>query len=988
MRRMLFLLMIVVVFGAPLAAQEQRGSIEGTVRDASGAVLPGVTVEAKSPSLVGLASAVSDARGLYRFPALVPGLYEVTATLEGFQTARSSRILLELGQILKVDLTLAMAGVTESVTVTGEAPLIDVKQNASGANVESAIIERVPKGRDFTSVITTAPGISDESRNRGIQVGGGSGADNRFVVDGVDTTNIATGLSTRRVAPDFIKEVQVKATGYNAEYRASIGGVMSVITKTGSDAFHGSAGTYFTNEGLQGAIRPFLRLNPSDQKLAEYVTTPADGWYNNEFVFDLGGPIMKDRLWFYAGYNPSFSRTERTVTFRSARDAGAQTFSQAPREHTWNYNVTGQVSKNVRGKLAVTNLRSRAGFALPSIEADGTSTANPFLFPSLAQNHGFNDSYSGVIDWVVNNHTYVNLTTSYLRYGGHDEGQFFTDVRHVFSGSNFQFPDIPADLQHVSGYSDVQPSNRMVRDTFTRLNVNADISRYITWKGQHTVKAGLQVERLGNDVLSGQMAPQVSLYYGAKYYANDGRILSGKYGYFNISQRFTAGDVTGSDVSFFVQDAWTLNDRLTLNLGFRTERETSPSYTDEPGVEFGFADKLAPRVGFAWDVKGDSRWKVYGSYGMYYDLLKMTLGRVMFGGDKWMNYFYTLDEPDFRKVGNCGYPPASTGTACGGTFIEPFDYRPLANDRSMNLVDPNLKPIRQQEATLGLDHEVSKTISIGASFVHRQVDRAIEAICVIIDNQEYCGVNNPGFGKYGSRPFVDGPAQPKAQRDYDAVDVHLRKRFSDGWSAEASYTLSRLYGNWSGIASSDEAVGSLQPYSGRAFDLLYYSYDANGEPSVGVLATDRPHQFKLRGTYDLPWGTMVGVSFMAMSGTPWGTVMTQNGMTFFPYGRGNLGRTPTSSRVDLLLQQEFRLPRGTRVSVGLNAINVLDQETVTSIYPNAYRDGLNISNPRFFGGFDPAAVATELGLRPDPRYKMASGYAGRRNVQLQAKLTF
>src|SRR5450756_2577461 len=105
---------------------------------------------------------------------------------------------------------------------------------------------------------------------------------------------------------------------------------------------------------------------------------------------------------------------------------------------------------------------------------------------------------------------------------------------------------------------------------------------------------------------------------------------------------------------------------------------------------------------------------MYGSYGVYYDLLKMTLGRVMFGGDKWMNYFYTLDSPDFTKTGQCGYPPS--GSNCGGTFIEPFDYRPLANDPTLNLVDPNLKPIRQQEFTFGLDHELSKRMSVGVKY--------------------------------------------------------------------------------------------------------------------------------------------------------------------------------------------------------------------------------------------------------------------------------
>ncbi len=120
-----------------------------------------------------------------------------------------------------------------------------------------------------------------------------------------------------------------------------------------------------------------------------------------------------------------------------------------------------------------------------------------------------------------------------------------------------------------------------------------------------------------------------------------------------------------------------------------------------------------------------------------------------------------------------------------------------------------------------------------------------------------------------------------------------------------SYLYSYLRGNWSGIASSDEAVGSLQPNSGRSFNLLYYSYDTQGNPTNGRQGTDRPHQFKAQGTYDLPWGTMVGVNALIGSGVPKSTIMSQKNINFFPYGRGNLGRTPAFSQVDLLLQQEF-----------------------------------------------------------------------------------
>src|SRR5258705_8900347 len=232
MRSLMAILCAGMLPATPAGAQEQRGSIEGLVKDSSGAVLPGVTVEARSPAMVGVTTVVTDGTGVYRFPSLPPGRYEITAALQGFGPARTSGVQLELGQVLKVGLVMSVGGLSESVQVKGETPLIDVKQNAAGANIQSEVIDRIPKGRAFTAVATSAPGIDNEPRNSGIQIDGASGADNRFVIDGVDTTNLARGTSNKVLRPDFIQEIQVKASGYNAEYRAPIGGGVSAITKS------------------------------------------------------------------------------------------------------------------------------------------------------------------------------------------------------------------------------------------------------------------------------------------------------------------------------------------------------------------------------------------------------------------------------------------------------------------------------------------------------------------------------------------------------------------------------------------------------------------------------------------------------------------------------------------------------------------------------------------------------------------------------------
>jgi len=1004
-RTMTAALMCLLLNSVAVRAQEQRGSIEGVIRDASGGVVPGATVETRSTALVGVGSTVTDAQGAYRFPSLPPGVYELTATLSGFGPGKADGVNLELGQILKVDITLTVAGVAETVQVSAESPIIDVRQNAAGATIQSEVIDRIPKGRDYTSVITIAPSIDNESaRNFGISIDGASGADNRFFVDGVDQTDMQRGTSLsinstgKTVSSDFLEQVQVKASGYNAEYRASIGGVISAVTRTGSNQWHGSLGGYYTSDTLQGAVRPTLQLNPTNQTVAEYVNAPPDQFRNGEFVSDFSGPVIHDRLWFYGGYNPQNTATHRTVIFRSNRALGPQTYVSEPEDQILTYNVTGQISKKMRGKFAANNERVRGGLTLPNIQTDGTSTSNPALFPSPTWLNRFKDSYSGVLDWVASPRTYVNVTSNFLTYGGQTKGVFGTALVHSFNGSNVPnspssvFNDIPVLLQNVTGYADNPSSSRQVADTFNRFALNADVTRYMAWHGTHMVKTGVQFEHISNLVQSGQQAPSETFYWGASYATTTGGLASGKYGYYLVSRQYTQGDVNANNTSLFAQDAWSPNARLTLNLGLRLENEQVPSYRSEnPGVYFGFGAKVGPRLGFAYDINGDSKWKAYGSWGMFYDVLKLTIGRVMFGADRWVSYYYTLDTFNWPSI-NCDYPPVS-GPNCPGTFIAQFDNRSVANDPNLNLVDPNLRPTQTEEFTMGVDHELNKSMSVGVRYVHKWADYVIESVCQFVPAGEACGVNNPGFGTIGKHPV---PAvtqdQPPAVRDYDGIEFRLRKRYANRWSLDASYLFSRLRGNWSGVGSSDEAVNCLQANSCLAFNFLYYSYDASGHVTEGVLGTDRPHQLKTAFTYDLPWGTLVGVNQIAESGIPQSTIIKErtDGLNFFPYGRGNLTRTPFYTQTDLLVQQRLPLTaQRVKVMVGANIINLFDQKTMTLTQTTPYRDAFSVPDVQFFAGFNPVAYAASTpGIRQDPRFGMASQYQTRRAITIQAKMTF
>ncbi len=986
------------------AAQETRGSIEGVVRDASGAVLPGVTVEARSPSLVGVQSTTSDGDGVYRFPALSPGIYEVTASLSGFQTAKVENIQLQLGRILKVDFALKVGGVTENVQVTAESPLIDVKQNAATVSIEAELIERIPRGRNFTSVITTAPGTNDESKAGGLQVDGASGSENRFVIDGLDTTSLRTGTSQKELLVDFVSEVQVKSSGYNAEYRATTGGVISAITKSGSNSLRGDVGLYYNNAKWNGAERPSLRLNPSNQTLAESIITPRDPSHGIDTVVDLGGPILQDRIWFFAGYAPQISRRTRTVTFRS--NGETRTFPSDSDDHNINYHVTTQLRPDVRVKVAASNERGIGEQSLPSIEPDRTSTSNPSLFPNPLTTNSSNNSYVGEMAWVVNPKFFLNANVGVLGYNSWQvtATEFSSALRHTFTGSNVctdpsrpgtsacPFPEIPSSLQHVNSYADLPVSTRDVRDKYGRVGVNLDGTYYGTFAGHHTLKGGMQYERLTNDVLTGAQAPTVSISWNAARITLDDppRQVRGTYGFYTVAKRFTVGKIHSDNVGLFLQDAWAVNNRLTLNLGLRSDSETIPSYRPEnPGLKFGFADKIAPRLGFALDVFGNSRWKTYGSWGQFYDISKLEMPRGAWGAEHWIDYHYTLDSFDWPSINCTGEP----GSGCPGTFIEQADRRHVSNDPADPLIDQNLKPIRGQEFTVGLDHELNRTMSVGVRYAHKWLDRTIEDVGIQVAGVgEVFMIANPGLGIAEftlAGTCAACPAQPKAKRDYDGVEFRLRKRLANRWSMNTSYLWSRLYGNYAGLASSDEN-GRTSPSVERAFDGEYMSFDQTGRPVFGRLATDRPHQFKMQATYDLPWGTGVGLNYFLASGTPQSSTISFKSVPVFAYGRGDMGRTPVFSSTDLSLWQTISLPGKTHVMLGLNVFNLFDQDTVTRLFTTRYRDNIpGLTDETFFRGFDSAAIAAaNPNVRPDARFGQPDQFQGARTFRLQAKFTF
>lgn len=1002
----------VLVAALPAGAQELRGAVEGVVKDSSGGVLPGATVEARNMATNAVLTAVTDSNGIYRFPAMQPGTYDITATLSGFQAAKATGVRVNLGELLKADLILNIAGMAETVQVRGETPVVDVKQNAVTATISQDIIDLIPKGRSLLSVITGVAGTGNETRG-GLTIDGAGAAEHRYVIDGLDTTNLRNGTSGSTIAPDFIDQIQVKQSGYNAEYRAATGGVISAITKSGTNNYHGGAGLYVTGRPMRGMLgdpRPTLRLAPANQNVAEYFTAPrlneTEGY---EQVWDIGGPVLRDRAWFFLGFNPSYNQTVRTVTWTNpGAFTPTQTFDSKSKNTVYNYNVSYQMRSDLRFRLAGSNTRSDLGLGLPAIDStNSTSTSNPSLFNPrpTTYTHQYENTYSLSTDWVASSRFYANVTAGYYFDGsGSRGGDYYRGTRRTFATTNVNLLDVPASLQQVSGFADNPVNSFTIKDDYSRKFLNVDATIFRDWFGQHAFKIGTQVEQLGNDTNSGQQFPNITFQWDSSRSTLDARVVRGRYGFYSVVRSYTLGDITAKNFGIFLQDQWTVNSKLTVNYGVRSERTHIPSYRPEnPSLTFGWSTQIAPRLGFAYDVKGDGRWKTYGSFGTFFDTPKLEMPRGLWGAENILTYYYTLDTFNWPSIDCTGAP----GTGCPGTFIEQVDSRHVANDPLNNLVDPNLKPVQTREFSIGMDHELSRTTSIGLRYVHKWFVTTIEDTGVQVPGiGEVFYIANPGDG-FGAFPLgTDYPRTPYPQRDYDGFDITFKRRLSNNWFMNTNLLISRLYGSYSGLTSTDEGSRN-SPNVNRFYDGLYMSFDAQRNAVYGRLQNDRPFQFKLQGGYITPWGTQVGVNYTAGSGYLNSTTVTYKSVPVFVNGRGDLGRSPTLSQTDLNFTHSFRLPRNAKVNLSLNVDNLFDQATWTTLFTTQYRDALTL--PRvcrsstditcddyFFNGFN---VITEMANRrtstgalspgrPDDRYKKPSAFLGARTARFLVKFVF
>ena len=362
-----------------------------------------------------------------------------------------------------------------------------------------------------------------------------------------------------------------------------------------------------------------------------------------------------------------------------------------------------------------------------------------------------------------------------------------------------------------------------------------------------------------------------------------------------------------------------------------------------------------------------------------------------FGGDKWLEYYYTLDSGNLSPIlDNPACPPACPGTLIRG----PIDFRHVSLG---GYVDPELKPMQMQEFVVGAERELASNLSVSARYVRKWIVRGIEDTgSVDADQNEIYVIANPGEGyAEQAHAFSDGSGTvplPKPKREYDGVELALNKRMSNNWSGRVSYLWSRLYGNYSGLSQTDEN-GRQSPNIGRLFDYPLMMFGQDGQPVFGPLATDRPHQFKAQFIYDFNFGLSAGLNWFGASGLPRSREMGFLPPNNFPVnylGRNSDGRLPFYSQADLYAQYRLKLGERSALTFSMNVINLLDQDTAVNYYPTEhYQNGVTGDLDAFFRGqLNFQTLAQQQGMLTDARFLKDNGYQGVRSIRFGLKFSF
>lgn len=923
-------MMILLAAGMLNAQLGQSGTVVGNVVAEDGSAIPGVTIELRSPAIVlEKMTTVSNEEGQFRFRNLPPGTYEITFSLEGMKTMTRKGIVVTVGGTINLNVAMEFGTLTENVEVSGKSPTIDVQATSKTTNISSEMIKSIPtRNRTLAGIFALTPGVQN-----GVAHGSGE-RDNSWNVDGVTTNDPVVGTAGTTPSSEVLQEVAVSIGGVGANQASSGGAIINAVTKSGGNSFSGSASVYYNHESMTG-----------DNTKGTVLEGSASGdKFNFNPAISLGGPVIKNKLWFFGSW--SLENSETYVAGYPADGNGKEI--PADRKVPYVYGkLTLQPGANDKIYFSYTYsdmIRNHRGASIDELESS--------TWKQNGVNHSFN------FDWAHNfsnsffgNLKFASAPVNFALMSKNDNPYLYDlGTEKTLPGSSY-------------GYSDDYKRGR--------LQFQADATLFIDdFIGQHEWKAGVDFTYSNASrgfLLGGQESTWEAGYKPYYLYYYDGDAYYGAW----YKQHTSKQDIQA--INAYLQDTWSPTRNLTFTLGLRFENskgiipvqnENSTGYFLEEyfGTAYPFQDAvtekftamewttIAPRLGFSYDISGDGKTVIKGSYGLYYDPLLA-------------QYFSTVNPNGFSNF----------RAYFDGTTLQPTDLIDFGLPKPGSLGYNGTEPTApyEQQFTVSVERELFDDWSVTARGIYKEkkniledVDMAGLDIDALVNNGELVWTNwrqvpvtDPGTGdtsafwekinrlKPSDVTLVNIPGE---SRKYKALELVVKKRFSKGWMMEASYILSEL----TGLVNTD--------FSSTSGITSYYNNPNSHVNAIGRLGNDRRHYFKMLGLVKGPWGINISGMAEIFSGNPYSRILDSNqqgislnggGQTIVSGKRGAF-ELPTRINLDMTLEKEFKI-NNLRFAVFANAFNLLNQgkatvvETTTNHPSRAFGEMTAINAPLY-----------------------------------------
>ncbi|MCC7179259.1 MAG: TonB-dependent receptor [Acidobacteria bacterium] len=778
------LLVLVLAFVARLAAAQpaQIGTITGAVTDNTGGVMPGVSVTITSQERGVTRTTVTDDAGKFLFPAVPIGNYTITAQLMGFETALLTDNLVETEKTTAVTIELRVGQLTETVTVTGETPIVDMTNVAANTRVRNDQFEKLPIGRSYQSLLGTVPGVVGTGNVNAL---GALSSNNQFLIDSVDTTDPTTGTFGTNLNFEAIQEVSIYTSGASAEYGRALGAIVNVVTKSGTNTFEGSFKYIFVNDQWDKQNSTVNQVTGASLERVKFDQV------NPNYAFTGGGPIWRNRAWFFTTYE----RQEATSPQRQTVGTFPEDYQQVTTSDF--FNIRGTVQLNSSNNVWVKYYRSPTGGFV--IDYWGNTAGERAALTAQTQGaENWAAQWSGVLR---NNWT---MEAAFADYTSRIDVTTFQAGRLLSNAPIFS----QADNRYYNGAT---------FDGFVdrpRRQFNAASTWYLTQgERSHSIKAGVDYQTVESGARFDY--PNRQLFIASNFNQQSGAITP------DIRRDYESGDSTssGENLALYVRDKFQVTPRLFVEAGVRYERQSGESDLGATTVD---ASTFSPRLSGSYDIAGDGKSLVQGSYGRYYAGVIQSFSDGFAGIPQQTNYdAYVWDGTDYVF---------SNSVRLGASSFRPNE---------------DLRPYFMDEYTIGYQQQFGRALAAGVRFISRSWGDLIDDVRT--------------FNADGAllREVVNYDA---AERTYRGIQFTFERRFANNWSAGASYTYSRTRGNH--FENTFTSLGDyLDAQCRTTVDLTVGSGGIipcaevqNGANKYGAPGYDRPHNLKFQGSYVKPLG--------------------------------------------------------------------------------------------------------------------------------------